>query len=70
MGRVCRLVDVRRTCDGGGAEGAESEGCGLAKRVCRGWPYMAGLPWAARLTCDGEDGYFRLRKFNLLISSR
>ena len=50
-----------------GGEG-EKGGYGLAS-MCRGRPYVAGLPWAARLTCDGEDGYFRLRKFNLLISS-
>lgn len=47
----------------------ERRGYGLAS-VRRGWPYMAGLPWAARLTCDGEDGYFRHWEFNLLISSR
>lgn len=48
--------------------GGKTGGYGLAS-VCRGWPYMAVLPWAAQLTCDGIDGYFRLRKFNLLIPS-
>lgn len=28
---------------------------------------MTTLPWAAWLPCAGEDGYFQLRKFNLLI---